>query len=108
MQSHSGHSTQWMQYAVDAVDIVFDAKTSNQWIQWMQSHSGHSGCSTQWMQYAVDAVHSGHSRIVIYGGGDIVFDTKRSKSMQWMQYAVDEVCSGRRMQWTQNAVDAVE
>ena len=36
---------------------------------------------TQWMQYAVDAVHSG---IVVYGGGDIVFDTKRSK--QWMQW----------------------
>ena len=23
-------------------DIVFDAKMSNEWIQWMQSHSGHS------------------------------------------------------------------
>ena len=22
--------------------IVFDTKRSNQWIQWMQSHSGHS------------------------------------------------------------------
>ena len=50
MQSHSGHSTQWMQYAVDTVhsgiygggDIVFDTKSSNQW--------------TQWTQYAVDAV----------------------------------------------------
>ena len=31
--------------------------------------------SNQWMQYAVC---SGHSRIVVYGGGDIVFDTKRS------------------------------
>ena len=30
-------------------------------------NSGHSG-----------AVCSGHSRIVVYGGGDIVFDTKRS------------------------------
>ena len=30
-----------------------------------------------------DAVHSG---IVVYGGEDIVFDTKRSN--QWMQYAV--------------------
>ena len=39
----------------------------------MQSHSGHS---TQWTQYAVDTVHSG---IVVYGGVDIVFDTKRSK-----------------------------
>ena len=41
-------------------------------------HSGRSGCSTQWMQYAVDTVRSG---IVLYGGGDIVFDTKRSN--QW-------------------------
>ena len=40
----------------------------------------HSGCSMQWMQYAVDAVGSG---IVVYGGGDIVFDTKRSN--QWTQ-----------------------
>ena len=31
--------------------IVFDTNRSNQWIQWMQSHS-----STQWMQYAVDTV----------------------------------------------------
>ena len=36
----------------------------------------------------MDAVHSG---IVVYGGGDNVFGTKRSN--QWMQYAV---CS---MQW---------
>ena len=64
-------------------DIVFGAKRSNQWIQWMQSHSGHS---TQWTQYAVDAVHSG---IVLYGGGDIVFDTKSSN--QCTQYAVDAV-----------------
>ena len=97
MQSHSGHSTQWTQYAMDTVDIVF-AKTSNQWIQWMQSHSGHS---TQWMQYAMDAVRSGHSRIVVYADGDIVFDTKRSKWTQWMQYAVDAVCSGCSVQWTQ-------
>ena len=40
-------------------------------------------------QYAVDTVCSGRSRIVVYGGGDIVFDTKRSN--QWMQYAVDAV-----------------
>ena len=36
-----------------------------------------------------DAVHSGCSRIVVYGGGDIVFDTKRSN--QWLQYAVEAV-----------------
>ena len=47
------------------------------------------GHSTQWTQYAVDTVCSGRSRIVVYGGGDIVFDTKRSN--QWMQYAVDAV-----------------
>ena len=71
-------------------DIVFDSKTSNQWIQCMQSHSGHSGCSMQWTQYAVDAVCSGHSRIVVNGSMDIVFDTKRSNQwMQWMQYAVE-------------------
>ena len=41
----------------------------------------HSGRSTQY------AVCSGCSRIVVYGGGDIVFDTKRSN--QWMQYTVE-------------------
>ena len=71
-----------------------------------------SGCRTQWMQWnsgiwwwghcpwckkvkpvnAVDVEHSGCSGIVIYGGGDIVFDTKRSN--QWTQYAVDAVRSG--------------
>ena len=70
-------------------DIVFGAKRSNQWIQWMQSQNGHS---TQWTQDAVDAVCSG---MVVYGGGDIVFDTKRSKQWtQWMQYTVDAVYSG--------------
>ena len=72
----SGCSMQWMQSEVDAVDIVFDANMSNQWIQWMQSHSVHSTQWTQWTQYAVDAICSGGSRIVVYGGGDIVFDTK--------------------------------
>ena len=82
-------------------------------------HSGLSGCSTQWTQYAV---HSGCSGIVVYGGGDIVFDTKRSN--KWMQYTVDAVrsgCSGkvvygggdivfgakRSNQWMQYTVDAV-
>ena len=115
----SGCSMQWMQWnsgiwwwghclsckkvkpedAVDKVcsvlvvygggDIVFDAKRSNQWIQWMQSHSGHSTQWMQWTQYAVDTVCSGHSRIVVYGGGDIVFRAKRSNQrIQWMQCAV--------------------
>ena len=36
-----------------------------------------------------DAVDAIHSRILVYGGGDIVFGAKRSKKrMQWMQYAV--------------------
>ena len=44
---------------------------------------------TQWTQYTVDAVHSGHSRIVVYGDGEIVLDTKMSNQrMQWTQYAV--------------------
>ena len=92
---------------------------------------------TEWTQYTVDAVYavcSGCSRIVVYGGGDIVFDTKRSNQrMQWMQYAVrsgivvygcgDIVVdsktsnqliqcmqshSGHSMQWMQYAVDTVE
>ena len=33
---------------------------------------------------AVDAVRNGHSGIVLYGGGDIVFGEKRSN--QWMQW----------------------
>ena len=37
----------------------------------------------------VDAVCSGRSRIVVYVGGDIVFDTKRSN--QWMHNGVDAV-----------------
>ena len=37
----------------------------------------------------VDAVCSGCSGIVVYGGGDIVFDTKRSNQRtQWMQCTV--------------------
>ena len=69
-----------------------------------------SGCSMQWISDiwwwghclscknvkpedavdAVDAVRSGHSRIVVYGGGDIVFHAKMSNQrMQWKQYAED-------------------
>ena len=69
------------------------------------------------MQYAV---RSGHSRIVVYGGGDIVFGAKRSNQRtQWTQYTV---CSGivvygggdivfhakrsnQRMQWMQYALE---
>ena len=53
----------------------------------------------QWTQYIVC---SGHSRIVVYGGGDIVFGAKRSNQwMQWMQYTVDAVNSGCSTQWMQ-------
>ena len=57
---------------------------------------------------AVDAVHSRHSGIMVYGGGDIVFGAKRSKQwMQWMQYTVDAVNSGCST-YTADAVNAVE
>ena len=40
--------------------------------------------------HTVDAVHSGRSRIVVYGGGVIVFHAKMSNQrMQWMQNAVN-------------------
>ena len=40
----------------------------------------------------MDAVCSGCSGIVVYGGGDFVFDTERSNQRtQWTQYAVDTV-----------------
>ena len=106
---HSGHSMQCNSGIVvyGGGDIVFGAKSSNQWMQYsvdtvrsMQWNSGiwwwgHClwyekikpvdavlcGCSTQ---YAVC------SRIVVYGGGDIVFGIKRSNQwMQWTQYAVE-------------------
>ena len=42
-----------------------------------------------WTQYAEDTVCSGHSGIVVFGGGDIVFGAKGQTngcSMQWMQW----------------------
>ena len=59
----------------DIGNIVFGAERSNQW-------------------KSVDAVHS---RIVVYGGWDIVFDAVEKKgqtSGQWTQYTVDAVRSG--------------
>ena len=65
----------------------------------------------------MDAVNS---RIVVYGGGNIVFCAKRSNQrMQWTQYAVrseivaygggDIVFGAKRSnQWMQYTVDAVE
>ena len=67
----------------------------------------------------MDAVCSGQNRIVVYGRGDIVFDTKWSNQRtQWMQYAVHSRLvvyggwdivfgakrSNQRMQWTQYTV----
>ena len=91
---------------VDAVDAVC-SECSTQWNSgiWWWGHcslvqkgqtSGFSGCS-----HTVDTVHSGHSGcshtvdtvcsgIVVYGGGDIVFDTKKVKP-------VDAVCSTQWM-----------
>ena len=70
----------------DAVDAVCSGNSDIWW--W-----GHCLWCKKVKQ--VDAVCSGHSGIVIYGGGDIVFDTKRSNQrmqwIQWMQYAVDAV-----------------
>ena len=68
----------------------------------------------------MDAVHSGCSRIMVYGGGDIVFDTKRSN--QRTQYAVycrivlygggDIVFgakrSNQRTEWMQYAVHSTQ
>ena len=68
--------------------------------------SGHTGCSTQWNSdiwwwghclkgknlKPVDALCSGCSGIVVYGGGDIVFDAKKVKPVD----SVDAVT-----QWTQ-------
>ena len=43
----------------------------------------------------VDAICSRCSGIVVYGGGDIVFDTKKVKPVD----AVDALCSTQWMQW---------
>ena len=67
---HSGHSSQWNSgiWWLGHCSLVPKGQTS-----------GFSGCShTVDTVDAVDAVHSGCSTIVVYGGGDIVFDTKRS------------------------------
>ena len=56
-------------------DIVFGAKRSNQWMQWMQ--------------YTVDAVCSG---IVVYGGGDIV--KGQTSGFSGCTHTVDTVHSG--------------
>ena len=54
----------------------------------------------------MDTAHSGHSVIVVYGGGDIVFGAKRSSQwIEWMQYAMEAVCNGCSMQWMQYTVE---
>ena len=76
----SGHS---MQCTVDAVEQWYMVVGTLSLIQKVQT-SGHR-----------DTVRSGCRRIVVYGGGDIVFGAKRSQ--QWMQYTVEAVyseCSG--------------
>ena len=67
----------WTQYAVHSGIVVI----------WLWGHC--LWCKKVKPVDALDAVHSGCSGIVVYGGGDIVFDTKRS--IQWMQYTVDAV-----------------
>ena len=69
----SGHT---MQYAVDAVC----SGHSMQWNSgiWWWGHC--LWCKKVKPVDAVDTVHSGRSRIVVYGGGDIVFGTKRSST----------------------------
>ena len=76
---HSGCSTQWMQYAVEnwymvvgTLSLVQKGENTGHSGCSMQWIAVHSECSMQWMQYAVC------SGIVVYGGGDIVFETKRS------------------------------
>ena len=77
--------------------LFFGAKRSNHWMQYTVC-IGHSrivvyggGDIVLWCKKVkpLDEVCSGHSGIVIYGGGDIVFGAKRSN--KWMQYAVDAV-----------------
>ena len=81
---------------VGTLSFVQKGQTRGRSVQWTQWNSdiwwwGHC----LWYKKvkpedAVDAVRSGRSRIVVYGGGDIVFHAKRSnQTMQWMQYAVD-------------------
>ena len=63
-----------MQYAVDAVCDGIVVNGIGDIVLWCKKVK------------PVDAVCSGHSGIVIYGGGDIVFGAKRSNQwMQWMQ-----------------------
>ena len=59
-------------------------------MHWISGIWGWGHCSLVQKVKPVDAVCSGHSGIVVYGGGDIVFHAKRSNQrMQWMQYALD-------------------
>ena len=42
-----------------------------------------------------DAVHSGCSRIVVYGGGDIVFDTRRSNQHLLHRFSVTDIITSK-------------
>ena len=60
----------------------------------------HKRSSMQWMQYAV---HIGHSGIVVYGGGDIVFGAKKvSGHSGIVVYCGGDIVFGvkRSNQWT--------
>ena len=67
---------------MDAVDAV----CSTQLMQWNSGIWTWGHCLWCIKVKPVDAVCSGCSGIVVYGGGNIVFDTKRPN--QWMQYTV--------------------
>ena len=83
---------------VGTLSLIQKGQTSGRSMQWMPWNSGtwwwghclwckkvkpvdSVDAVIQWTQYTVDAVDTVRSGIVSYGGGDIVFDTKRSN--QW-------------------------
>ena len=77
---------QWMQQIFSAKrsnpHSMYDTVTKNGYMvvgtSLVQKGQTHAVCRTQ------DAVHSGHSGIVVYGGGNIVFGAKWSN--KWMQW----------------------
>ena len=72
-----------------------------QWMQWNSVIWWWGHCLWGKKVKPEDAVCSGSSRIVVYGGGDIVFRAKRSNQrMQWID-AVHSGRSGCSTQWMQ-------
>ena len=95
------HEVKWWYMVVGTLSLGQKGQTSGRSLQWW----GH--CLWGKKVKPVDAVCSGHSRIVVYGGGDIVFDAKMSNQwIQWMQSHSGH--STQWMQWMLYAVDAVE